>query len=93
MSSLARYVQKNIGPQSFCKNHALRPRSVQKRPQSDISLYRPRVRLIRSIVIPVDLAAKTLQSTEEWISVVIPASYMTTSFSTDAIVRQSFERK
>ena len=48
LTSLARYVQRNIGPRSFCTNLALRVRSVQKRPRSDISLYRPRVRLIRS---------------------------------------------
>jgi hypothetical protein len=48
LTSLARYVQRNIGPQSFCTNLALRARSVQRRPRSDISLYIPRVRLIRS---------------------------------------------
>jgi hypothetical protein len=48
LTSLARHVQTNIGPRSFCTNLALRARSVQKRPRSDISLYRPRVRLIRS---------------------------------------------
>jgi hypothetical protein len=48
LTPLARYVQRNIGPQSFCTNLALRARSVQKRPRSDISLHRPRVRLIRS---------------------------------------------
>ena len=32
---------------SFCTNLALRARSVQKRPRSNISLYRPRVWLIR----------------------------------------------
>ena len=44
LTSLARYVQRNIGPRSFCTN--LTP--VQKRLRSDISLHRPRVRLIRS---------------------------------------------
>jgi hypothetical protein len=46
LTSFARYVQRNIGPQSFRTNVALRARSVQKRPRSDISLYRPRARLI-----------------------------------------------
>ena len=44
----SQYVQRNIGPRSFCTKLALRARSVQKSPRSDISLYRPRVRLIRS---------------------------------------------
>jgi hypothetical protein len=48
LTSLARYVQRNIGPRSFFTNLALRARSVQKRPRSDISLYRLRVRLIKS---------------------------------------------
>ena len=30
LTSLARYVQRNIGPRSFCTNLALRARSVQK---------------------------------------------------------------
>jgi hypothetical protein len=30
----------NIGPRSFCTNLALQARSVQKRPRSDISLYK-----------------------------------------------------
>jgi hypothetical protein len=39
LTSLARYVQRNIGPRSFCTNLALRARSVQKSPRSDIALY------------------------------------------------------
>ena len=46
LMSLAWYVQRNIGPQSFCTILALRARSVQNRPQSDISLYRTRVKLV-----------------------------------------------
>jgi hypothetical protein len=48
LTSLARYLQRNIGPRSFCTNLALWARSVRKRPRSAISLYRPRVQLIRS---------------------------------------------
>ena len=40
LTSLARYVQRNIGPRSFCTNLALQAQSVQKRPRSDISLYK-----------------------------------------------------
>jgi hypothetical protein len=36
-TSLAVYVQKNIGARSFCTKLALRAWSVQKRPWSDIS--------------------------------------------------------
>jgi hypothetical protein len=35
------YVQRKIGLRSPCRNIALRARSVQKRPRSDIFLYRP----------------------------------------------------
>ena len=35
LTSLARYVQRNIGPRSFCTNLAIRARSVQKKPRSD----------------------------------------------------------
>ena len=38
LTSLARCVQINIGPQPFCTNLALRSRSVEKRPWSKISL-------------------------------------------------------
>jgi hypothetical protein len=48
LTLLARYVQRNIGPRPFCTTLPLRARSVQQRPRSDISLYRPRVRLIRN---------------------------------------------
>ena len=44
-------VQRNVGPRLFCTDLALRARSVQKRRQFDISLYRPRARLIRSYYI------------------------------------------
>jgi hypothetical protein len=42
LTSLARCVQTNIGPQPFCTNLALRSRSVEKRPWSEISLDMPR---------------------------------------------------
>ena len=48
ITSLARYLQRYIEPPSFCTNLALWAQSVQKRHRSDISLYRPHVRLIRS---------------------------------------------
>ena len=59
LTSLARSLQRNIGPRFFLQTNLalrnkplepgyLRARSVQKRPRSDISLYRPRVLLIRS---------------------------------------------
>jgi hypothetical protein len=38
LTSLAWSLQRNIGPRSFCTNLALRARSVQKRPRSDIYL-------------------------------------------------------
>ena len=37
-TSLAQCVQRNIGLRSFCTNLAIRDRSIQKRPRSDISL-------------------------------------------------------
>ena len=40
--------KRNIGPRSFCDKPPPTARSVQKRPRSDISLQRPRARLIRS---------------------------------------------
>ena len=47
LTSLARNAQRNIGSRSFCTNLVLRARSVQRRPGSNISLYRPRVQLIK----------------------------------------------
>ena len=35
LTSSSRYVQRDIEPQSFCTNIALRARSVQKIPRSD----------------------------------------------------------
>ena len=46
--SLAQYMQRIIGPRSFCTNLASRAQTVQKRLGSDISLYRPHVKLIRN---------------------------------------------
>ena len=48
LTSLARSVQGIIGPRPFRTDLALRARSVPKTPRSDIFLYRPRARLIRS---------------------------------------------
>ena len=52
---LGLYILRNIGPLSFCTNFALQAQAVQKRPRSDISLYRARVHLVRSYYLPLHI--------------------------------------
>ena len=75
LTSLARYVQRNIGPQSFCTNLALRARSVQKKTSRSVNkkliMYAINSRLIKwheiACYIPLILVKKDIFTPfEDW---------------------------